>query len=142
MTKPVRLRLSRAKGFDLQAHSRSVNGLECVNVARPSSFGNPFVVGARKDYTRQYCVQLFAHVLNGLVVCVEEPPMREQQLARAAILGNIGRLTGKNLACWCKLDGKPCHADILLDLANDPAKIAICNRVMDAAASTPSPRKD
>ena len=26
-------------------------------------------------------------------------------------------LQGKNLACWCPLD-KPCHADVLLELAN------------------------
>jgi hypothetical protein len=26
-------------------------------------------------------------------------------------------LRGKNLACWCPLD-QPCHADVLLDLAN------------------------
>jgi hypothetical protein len=26
-------------------------------------------------------------------------------------------LRGKNLACWCPLD-KPCHADVLLELAN------------------------
>ncbi|MGV6803246.1 MAG: DUF4326 domain-containing protein [Ruegeria sp.] len=25
---------------------------------------------------------------------------------------------GKDLACWCPLDG-PCHADVLLDLANE-----------------------
>jgi len=29
-------------------------------------------------------------------------------------------LRGKNLACWCALD-QPCHADVLLELANqDP----------------------
>jgi|GEM_PF-4307238 len=32
--------------------------------------------------------------------------------------GEIRRaLRGKNLACWCKLD-TPCHADVLLDIAN------------------------
>lgn len=30
---------------------------------------------------------------------------------------DIGRLRGKNLACWCALD-QPCHADVLLELAN------------------------
>ena len=30
---------------------------------------------------------------------------------------NIGKLKGKDLACWCPLD-KLCHADILLRLAN------------------------
>ncbi|WP_375453762.1 hypothetical protein [uncultured Methylobacterium sp.] len=37
----VRLRLSRAKGFDLQAHSLAVNGLPAVVVARPTKWGNP-----------------------------------------------------------------------------------------------------
>jgi hypothetical protein len=29
-------------------------------------------------------------------------------------------LAGKNLACWCKVtnSGAPCHADVLLELAN------------------------
>ena len=27
-------------------------------------------------------------------------------------------LRGHNLACWCALDGGPCHADTLLRLAN------------------------
>lgn len=26
-------------------------------------------------------------------------------------------LRGKDLACWCPLDG-PCHADVLLEIAN------------------------
>lgn len=30
------------------------------------------------------------------------------------------RLAGRDLACWCPL-GKPCHADVLLALANPPA---------------------
>lgn len=29
----------------------------------------------------------------------------------------IDPLRGKNLACWCPLD-RPCHADILIELAN------------------------
>jgi len=30
-------------------------------------------------------------------------------------------LRGKNLACWCALDA-PCHADVLLEIANGPAQ--------------------
>jgi len=33
------------------------------------------------------------------------------------MLRDIEQLRGKNLACWCRLD-QPCHADVLLDLAN------------------------
>jgi hypothetical protein len=39
---------------------------------------------------------------------------------RTRLNGNLDRLRGKNLACWCALDGKPCHADVLLDIANSP----------------------
>ena len=32
--------------------------------------------------------------------------------------GWLAHLRGKNLACWCK-PGEPCHADVLLELANE-----------------------
>jgi hypothetical protein len=32
-------------------------------------------------------------------------------------------LRGKDLACWCPLD-QPCHADVLLELANPVAERA------------------
>ena len=30
---------------------------------------------------------------------------------------DLRELRGKDLACWCPLD-KPCHADVLLEIAN------------------------
>lgn len=39
---------------------------------------------------------------------------------RAFFLDKVKGLRGKNLACFCPLD-RPCHADTLLALANDPA---------------------
>jgi len=45
--RPVRLRLSRARGFDLQALSRSVNGLAAINCARPGKWGNRYRIGSR-----------------------------------------------------------------------------------------------
>ncbi|MCF6111957.1 DUF4326 domain-containing protein [Mesorhizobium muleiense] len=121
MTKPVRLRLSRAKGFDLQVHSRSFNGLDAVNVARPSIFGNPFKVNAKHD--RAYVVQLFSYMACGYNCLIPDPSPQEQDAARNSLFRNIGTLTGKNLACWCALDGKPCHADVLLGIANDPEQV-------------------
>jgi hypothetical protein len=102
MPKPRRLRLSRHKGFKLQAASRSANGLAAVTVARPSRWGNPFVIG--RDGTQARCVSLYRQ-------WVKRP--RQKMLrdkARAA-------LKGKNLACWCA-PGTPCHADVLLALVN------------------------
>ena len=42
----------------------------------------------------------------------------EIQATGAANMGEAAvLLRGKNLACWCPLD-QPCHADVLLELAN------------------------
>ena len=30
----------------------------------------------------------------------------------------VSKLRGRDLMCWCPLD-QPCHADVLLELAND-----------------------
>ena len=94
MTRPVRLQLSRRKGFDLQAASRTVNGLPAVNVARPSKWGNPFTVAT-----------------SGRV------PAILRFACEVAPLLDVTPLTEKNLACWCK-PNEECHADVLLDLAN------------------------
>ena len=88
--KPERIQLSRKKGWRLPANT--------VVVARPSRFGNPFRVGI--DGTQAECVALYeANRTDGLIGDA------------------IEKLRGKNLACWCKL-GTPCHADVLLKLAN------------------------
>jgi hypothetical protein len=97
--KPVRLQLSRKRGFSLQALSLATNGLPAVNVARPGRHGNGFRVGILGIRTQAEAVSLFrgAHT-----------PLPRWQ---------ANELRGNNLACWCGLDA-PCHADALLDLAN------------------------
>ncbi|NGO50492.1 DUF4326 domain-containing protein [Allomesorhizobium camelthorni] len=120
MTAPVRLRLSRRRGFDLQAHSHQVNGLEAVNVARPGVWGNPFIVG--KDGDRPYCVDLYKALLAGMIPLGKSAHHGELLAARLRVIAGIDRLRGKNLACWCALDGKPCHADVLLNIANAPER--------------------
>jgi Domain of unknown function (DUF4326) len=57
MTKPIRVQLSRKKGWRMPANT--------VNVARPSKWGNPFVVGTHG--TRAECVKAFAIMLQGWV---------------------------------------------------------------------------
>ncbi len=124
---PVRLRLSRAKGFDLQAHSQAVNGLEAVKVARPGPFGNPFTIqGAadvfdcRKGSAHEYAVRWFGEWLaaaddsHGLTDLGEWQGTREQH---RTIWSRMHELRGKNLACFCAPEFA-CHADVLLRLAN------------------------
>ncbi len=120
MTAPVRLKLSRRKGFDLQALSIATNGLPAVNVARPSKWGNPFIVGkAVGAYTAKvidlrHAWQLYASIA----------PDNERLVAAAQ-----RELRGKNLACWCPkpMPYEPdcCHADVPLAIANRP----ICEAV-------------
>jgi hypothetical protein len=107
---PVRLQLSRKRGFDLQGVSQLVNGLPAVNVARPSIFGNEFLIGPDGDAER--VVECYRRSLRA----AEAKSLGTRPRA-ARILKNLESLRGKNLACWCK-PGEPCHADVLLEFAN------------------------
>jgi Domain of unknown function (DUF4326) len=92
---PERIQFVRGKPM------RSPNGLPYVG--RPSRFGNPFKIGSRGIPDRRSAVRLYEKHLAG------KPELIDQ--ARRM-------LQGKNLACWCPLDGEPCHADVLLAVAN------------------------
>jgi hypothetical protein len=71
-----------------------------ISVARPHKWGNPFKVGEHGISTADDAVRLFRQWLPG------SPRYQE-----------IGELAGHDLMCFCQLD-KPCHADLLLELAN------------------------
>lgn len=126
MTAPTRLRLSRAKGFDLQAHSRMANGLPAVSCARRSKFGNPFTIAAaidsglaNKETAQAFVVERFRDWLASSRSGQYWWQGEESETRRSAIIAALNHLRGKNLACWCKLDA-PCHCDVLLELANRP----------------------
>lgn len=112
---PQRIRLSRARGFDLQAASRAVNGRPAVKVDRSTEWGNPFVVG--RDGTAADCVRLYQALAAGLIALTTKATPKAQKSARAAMERAATELFGRNLACWCPVD-KPCHADVLLAIAN------------------------
>lgn len=116
MTQPVRIRLSRARGFNLQEQSKKLNGLEAVHVARPGPWGNPFIVGKNGD--REHCVDLYKALLAGLLALAKSPHIDALHASRQFVDDHLHELRGKNLACWCAIDGKPCHADVLLSIAN------------------------
>jgi hypothetical protein len=44
-------------------------------------------------------------------------PSRHGHYAKVTVEEIRAELAGKDLACWCSLD-QPCHADVLLDIAN------------------------
>lgn len=88
--KPERIQLRRTKGWRLPPNT--------VVVARPSKWGNPFKVG--ESFTAREAVRQFE------LWCIKHNVIDIQT-----------ELRGKNLACWCALDA-PCHADVLLRIAN------------------------
>jgi hypothetical protein len=81
-----------------------------VAVSRPTKFDNPFTAyGDRRTAVAQYRTWLeMPHALpvqhNGRTYYRPSPE-------------DIASLRGKDLACYCPLDG-PCHADVLLEWAN------------------------
>ena len=91
---PERIRLRRTTGW------RKPEG--AIVVARPTRWGNPYIVSEQQ--TREQAVDNFRQALveGRLQNSVED--VREQ-------------LVGQNLACWCPLE-QPCHADVLLEIAN------------------------
>lgn len=97
---------------------------DAVIVARPSRFGNPFTIAAAREADqpdpRAAAVSAFRDWLNGdpwACGCLDKFEDK-----RRAILDGLPDLRGKDLACWCPLDA-PCHADVLLEMANRPAEM-------------------
>ncbi len=107
---PERIQLRRTKGW------RKPDG--AVVVSRPSKWGNPFtvteVVERYPSLSFEQCVQFvvnqfkFDRRASGL------------QLGYPSDAEVRAELAGRDLACWCPLD-QPCHADVLLEIANAPA---------------------
>lgn len=97
---PERVQLKRTKGWRMPPNT--------VKVDRTTGYGNPFPVKNCRD--AQDSVDRFRNHLESII---DEPSVR----------ANIERLRGKNLACWCKITSPdeyvPCHADVLLSIAND-----------------------
>jgi hypothetical protein len=110
MSSPVRIQLSRRKGWKMPPNT--------VKVSRPGYWGNPFVVAASIKPGRSVggdyvAVPTVEDAVDCYRIFLHEP-------AQAERLAAISELRGKNLACWCK-SGDLCHGDILLELANaDP----------------------
>ena len=70
-----------------------------IYIGRPSRFGNPYLIG--RDGTRDEVIEKFrVHVI--------ERPLLVKTIRR--------ELRGKVLGCWCA--PKPCHGDVLLEIAN------------------------
>lgn len=117
---PERIRLSRRKGWRLPPG--------VVNVARPTKWGNPFVVGER-IYREQEDLAPYVPIPGGwgglTSITILHP---ETAVAAymdwlvnnpALFIAAFEELPGKDLACWCPID-RPCHGTALLEMVNEP----------------------
>ena len=97
-----RIQRKRTKGWKMPANA--------VYVGRPTLFGNPWRVSHRKFSGRP-----LAHTCTSAAQAVAA--FRGYVLASPRLMILARSLRGKDLACWCPLD-QPCHADVLLEIAN------------------------
>lgn len=99
---PKRIQRKRTRGWRLPPHTK------CVT--RPTKWGNRF---DWQQYGRAVAVRDFNAMVNGELPIAEHlaPYPTKEEIVR--------ELGGWNLACYCPLD-QPCHADVLLEIANAP----------------------
>lgn len=95
---PQRIELKRTKGWRMPPNT--------VKVDRSTRWGNPSRIGDEGIADAAHAVATFRAYTEG----------SDASFYRAHVRSH---LAGRNLACWCKL-GEPCHADVLLELANLP----------------------
>lgn len=120
---PERIQLRRTRGWRLREVSP-----DAIVVSRPTKYGNPFRIGQPVLVERYY--PSFTRVT------VTPRDRREATMWFSLILGPdwglpvpflahgaLSDLRGHDLACWCPIVDErgqrvPCHADVLLGLAN------------------------
>jgi hypothetical protein len=94
--KPKRIQRKRTKGWKMPEGA--------VYVGRPTKWGNSFSV---LEYGQRLAIANY----------------RKRAAGMLGIGVDFSELRGKDLACWCPLD-QPCHADVLLEIANAPEATA------------------
>lgn len=114
--KPHRVQLSRRAGWRMPENT--------VKVDRTTEWGNPFRVDDEPSVKLlnkwEWRLSHWFAPCESVAQAVER---FELCLCRDGASLHVVRaeLAGKNLACWCALD-KPCHADVLLAVANPNAQ--------------------
>lgn len=119
---PIRIQRKRTKGWKMPDNT--------VSVTRPGNFGNPFKIGHNYKWggfsrtgidtlmiymeafvkdKRFISIETIEQSIEWYKIYLDKYPELVEKIKR--------ELKGKNLACFCPLD-KPCHADVLLKIAN------------------------
>jgi hypothetical protein len=104
--KPARIQRKRTKGWKIPD--------DTVIVTRPTKWGNPFIVSPKaRPGARSGAGFICVPTAKEAVLTYREYLNQRPEIVEAART----ELRGKNLACFCPID-QPCHADVLLELAN------------------------
>ena len=110
---PKRIQRKRTKGWRMPP--------DTIYVGRPTKWGNPYKA---VEYPTGWYVLPSGAGCGGYRQIKEDAIrlsvwlFKQWATLRARIMPNwLSPLRGKNLCCWCPLD-QPCHADVLLELAN------------------------
>lgn len=101
---PQRIQRKRAKGWRMPEGA--------VYVGRPTKWGSRYHIGAWVRLSPErlpFTVKDARHAVALFMVDALGSDVFQEHARR--------ELRGKDLACWCPLD-QPCHADVLLELAN------------------------
>lgn len=120
---PRRIQLKRTKGWRMPPNT--------VKVTRPHRWGNNWKIGSNMwDHAAKKfrVVENATDAVEAFRNSVDWDPDAPYTVGNLVCLGGYGpehrnrktirsELRGKNLACWCPI-GSPCHADVLLELAN------------------------
>ncbi len=106
---PQRIQRKRTRGWKMPDGA--------VYVGRPTRWGNPYRLSdyrfARADGTPyENPIAAREMAIRDFEMWLGVSPKGE-----AIAAASKRELRGKDLACWCPLD-QPCHADVLLELAN------------------------
>jgi hypothetical protein len=78
-----------------------------IYVGRPTPLGNPRK--ASNERGRTVIINMYRQWLSDII---ENYPIAGEPARKM-----LRRIRGFDLACWCPLN-QPCHADILLEIAN------------------------
>jgi hypothetical protein len=113
---PQRIQLRRTKGWRMPPNT--------VKVDRSTKWGNPWRVVPGLLEAAEAVRRFRSDLTNPATLkriqyraIVRSDLFRGGEAAYLRMKLDMHELRGKNLACWCPPD-QPCHADVLLEVAN------------------------
>lgn len=109
---PERIQRKRTKGWRTPDRA--------VYVGRPTVWGNPFdyrVTMADDEVPAAEARQFVTDAYRDRLASSNDHPGDPLYEGTPAYDEIRSALAGRDLVCWCPLD-QPCHADVLLELAN------------------------